>query len=87
MTKTEENLNRADEASNRKNYHLKLCEAKVDNAVSVLDHNYILLRYLLRNIYPKVFICFRFGSSKKGITIQLKKIDPNPKKLQMKKIK
>ena len=42
LTKTEENLNRAAEASNRKNYHLKLCEAKVDNAVSVLDHNYIL---------------------------------------------
>ena len=46
LTKTEENLNRADEANNRKNYHLKLCEAKVDNAVSVLDHNYILHMYL-----------------------------------------
>ena len=43
LTITEENLNRVVDLSNRKNYHLKLCEAKVDNAVSVLDHNYYIL--------------------------------------------
>merc|ERR1711879_1076627 len=37
LTKTEENLNRVVELSNSKNYHIKLCEAKVDDAIRILQ--------------------------------------------------